>query len=105
VIRLPCDAHHQKVQPGMAGYGYAKTTSANQVLRGVHQILTCEKVSDTFCGWLPAEDGQNRQQKLLGASLFGTNEIFAPLRRLKQELTATHGSMYVIVLRLLWSLM
>ncbi|KAK4689413.1 telomerase reverse transcriptase, partial [Tremellales sp. Uapishka_1] len=52
--------------------------TANQVLRGVHQILTYEK---------------DRNRNLLGSSLFGTNEIFTPLRDLKEGLITKHGKL------------
>ncbi|WVR08145.1 hypothetical protein IAU60_005191 [Kwoniella sp. DSM 27419] len=45
--------------------------SANQILKNVHQVLTLEK---------------ERHKGKLGASLFGTNEIFAPLQALKTDL-------------------
>ncbi|WWC65948.1 uncharacterized protein I303_108570 [Kwoniella dejecticola CBS 10117] len=50
--------------------------TANQVLKGVHQILTFEK---------------DRHKASLGASLFGTNEIFAPLQSLKSDLISKYG--------------
>ncbi|KAL1408231.1 Telomerase reverse transcriptase [Vanrija albida] len=56
----------------------AAVTSANDILRTVHQVLTFEK---------------DRKRALLGASLFGTNEIFAPVNGLKTELVARHGSL------------
>ncbi|OCF77899.1 hypothetical protein I204_01902 [Kwoniella mangroviensis CBS 8886] len=57
------------------GFG-KKELTANQILKGVHQVLTFEK---------------DRHRASLGASLFGTNEIFSPLQTLKSELITKHG--------------
>ncbi|WWC95477.1 hypothetical protein V866_002341 [Kwoniella sp. B9012] len=57
------------------GFG-KKGLTANQILKGVHQVLTFEK---------------DRHRASLGASLFGTNEIFGPLHDLKSELITKHG--------------
>lgn len=56
--------------------GAARPQSANEALRGLHEILTLEK---------------NRHRAEMGACLFGTNEIFAPVQALKRELTEDHG--------------
>ncbi|WRT69587.1 uncharacterized protein IL334_006576 [Kwoniella shivajii] len=62
---------------GIPTTGYNKRElTANQILRGVHQVLTFEK---------------DRHRCSLGASLFGTNEIFAPIRDLKVELFSKNG--------------
>ena len=55
-----------------------KLKSANQVLRDVHQILMYER---------------ERNRANLGNTLFGTNEVFAPMRDLKRELSSMYGSM------------
>ncbi|OCF35151.1 hypothetical protein I316_03193 [Kwoniella heveanensis BCC8398] len=63
--------------PGISTTGHNKVAmTANQILKCVHQVLTFEK---------------DRQKAHLGASLFGTNEIFAPLQSLKAELIHKHG--------------
>jgi hypothetical protein len=36
-------------------------------------------------------EGQERNRDILGSSLFGTNEIFAPLHDIKNELAQRHG--------------
>ena len=41
----------------------------------------------------PADTYQDRHKMALGSSLFGTNEIFAPLQELKEEVTSLHGEM------------
>nr|XP_019043423.1 hypothetical protein I302_08000 [Kwoniella bestiolae CBS 10118]OCF22353.1 hypothetical protein I302_08000 [Kwoniella bestiolae CBS 10118] len=61
----------KKIEPDTA-----KGLTANQILKGVHQVLTFEK---------------DRHRASLGASLFGTNEIFSPLQNLKVELIDKHG--------------
>ncbi|WWC73585.1 uncharacterized protein I206_107557 [Kwoniella pini CBS 10737] len=53
-----------------------KEMTANQILKGVHQILTFEK---------------DRHRASLGASLFGTNEIFGPIQHLKADLNKKYG--------------
>ncbi|RXK34877.1 hypothetical protein M231_07866 [Tremella mesenterica] len=53
-----------------------KYTSANQILRSVHQVLTFEK---------------ERHSDKLGSSLLGTNEIFFPLQQLKKDLLNIYG--------------
>ena len=40
-------------------------------------------------------ESQDRNRQILGSSLFGTNEIFAPVRSLKQELLRVHGKLPV----------
>jgi hypothetical protein len=50
--------------------------SANQILRDVHQILMYER---------------ERNRPTLGNTLFGTNEVFAPVRDLKRDLIRVHG--------------
>ncbi|KIY34721.1 telomerase reverse transcriptase [Cryptococcus gattii E566] len=55
-----------------------KSWSANQILGNVHKVLTSEK---------------DRQKHRLGGALFGTNEIFPPLQKLKFELTKKHGNL------------
>ncbi|KIR60061.1 telomerase reverse transcriptase [Cryptococcus bacillisporus CA1873] len=55
-----------------------KSWSANQILGNVHKVLTSEK---------------DRQKQRLGGALFGTNEIFPPLQKLKFELTNKHGNL------------
>ncbi|WVN86882.1 uncharacterized protein L203_102056 [Cryptococcus depauperatus CBS 7841] len=52
--------------------------SPNQILGDLHRVLTCEKT---------------RRKQMLGGSLFGTNEIFAPLSNLKNDLLDKHGKM------------
>lgn len=37
---------------------------------------------------------KDRQKQRLGGALFGTNEIFPPLQKLKFELTNKHGNLY-----------
>ncbi|WVF68547.1 hypothetical protein IAT40_003315 [Kwoniella sp. CBS 6097] len=62
---------------GISTTGHNKVAmTANQILKGVHQVLTIEK---------------DRHKANLGASLFGTNEIFAPLQSLKAGLMDNHG--------------
>lgn len=56
--------------------GATRPQSANEALRGLHEILTLEK---------------NRHRGEMGACLFGTNEIFAPVQALKRELIEDHG--------------
>lgn len=58
--------------------GAPRPQSANEALRGLHEILTFEK---------------NRHRAELGACLFGTNEIFTPVQALKRELIDEHGRM------------
>lgn len=55
-----------------------KSWSANQILGNVHKVLTSEK---------------DRQKPRLGGALFGTNEIFPPLQKLKCDLTKKHGNL------------
>ncbi|OXH32063.1 telomerase reverse transcriptase [Cryptococcus neoformans] len=55
-----------------------KSWSANQILGNVHKVLTSEK---------------DRQKSRLGGALFGTNEIFPPLQKLKCDLTKIHGNL------------
>nr|XP_031859765.1 uncharacterized protein CI109_004837 [Kwoniella shandongensis]KAA5526837.1 hypothetical protein CI109_004837 [Kwoniella shandongensis] len=55
-----------------------KDMTANQILRGVHQVLTFEK---------------DRHKAKLGGSLFGTNEIFRPIQELKTDLIEKHGAL------------
>ncbi|KAL0249996.1 hypothetical protein I308_103299 [Cryptococcus tetragattii IND107] len=55
-----------------------KSWSVNQILGNVHKVLTSEK---------------DRQKHRLGGALFGTNEIFPPLQKLKCELTNKHGNL------------
>ncbi|KAK8849571.1 hypothetical protein IAR55_004906 [Kwoniella newhampshirensis] len=55
-----------------------KEMTANQILRGVHQVLTFEK---------------DRHRNKLGGSLFGTNEIFDPIQELKTDLIQKHGKL------------
>ncbi|WVQ96087.1 hypothetical protein IAU59_003188 [Kwoniella sp. CBS 9459] len=63
--------------PGISTTGHNKVAmTANQILKGVHQVLTFEK---------------DRHKASLGASLFGTNEIFGPLQSLKSELIGKYG--------------
>ncbi|WWC92913.1 uncharacterized protein L201_007875 [Kwoniella dendrophila CBS 6074] len=59
----------------IVGFGGKTGMTANQILTGVHKVLTFEK---------------DRHKSLLGASLFGTNEIFTPVQALKSELLAKH---------------
>ncbi|WVQ79296.1 hypothetical protein IAT38_001393 [Cryptococcus sp. DSM 104549] len=51
-------------------------TTANAVLKPVHQVLSFEK---------------ERRKATLGGALFGTNEIFTPVQNLKRKLLAKHG--------------
>lgn len=52
--------------------------SANHLLRDVHQILMYER---------------ERNRANLGNTLFGTNEVFAPVRDLKRDLISQYGHM------------
>jgi hypothetical protein len=58
--------------------GQTKLKSANHLLRDVHQILMYER---------------ERNRANLGNTLFGTNEVFAPVRDLKRDLIGQYGHM------------
>lgn len=71
-----------KLSRGLGGgAGYTSTTararSANFKLRNIHLVLTLER---------------DRHRAELGATLFGTNEIFEPIRQLKLELLGRGGN-------------
>jgi len=76
------DADRQSRKKGVVK-AVQKGNTANSLLRGVHQVLTFEKVER--CEF--STDQQERKRAILGSSLFGTNEIFAPIQSLKEELS------------------
>lgn len=74
-----------------------KCWSANQILGNVHKVLTSEKVKHVWFTYVVGTNGEtlkDRQKSRLGGALFGTNEIFPPLQKLKCDLTKKHGNLY-----------
>ena len=65
-----------QIIPGMPTIAAGRITTANQVLKSVHQVLSLEK---------------DRQISSLGSLLMGTNEIFTPLQKYKKDLLRRHG--------------
>jgi telomerase reverse transcriptase len=69
--------------------------SINQILQATFQILTYEKVGVTikeaqqFNYWFHS---QQRQPEMLGASVFGPNDIYPRLKAYKAKLLEDHPS-------------
>lgn len=69
--------------------------SINDILQAAFQILTYEKVSSRDDSCLSLLRKQTVRPELMGASVFGHNEIYTQLKAYRSRLISTNPSGYL----------